>query len=99
MDYELAKQLRDAGFPNSMPSFAPKHLGDIRIPTLSELIAACGDSLNYMRRMTIRTGETEISDGWEVCQSVDKGETARLIQEFSLEEAVAKLWLSLNKRD
>lgn len=50
MNYELAKELKDAGFPQKgewatigVSGALIKHSGDLYIPTLSELIRACGN--------------------------------------------------------
>lgn len=66
-------------------------------PTISELIEVCGNDLKYIAKITIRTGESEVTDGWEVCQNVDKNEIAFAIQEFTLEEALAKFYIALKK--
>lgn len=112
MDYTLAKQLKDAGFlQNTEKAFylnAGKNTGAlvetvmyatadrefvdaklVAAPTLSELIEACGDSFISMDRFGITMRGVQ----W-VCNK-DKpwrsqGETA--------EEAVANLWLFLNKK-
>ena len=85
MNYELAKELKDAGFP--MPTI----LGQAYKPDLSQLMEACGNddrgfSLSrILGQWTAQTPKGEIED-WE--QKVGKGSTP--------EEAVARLWLSLN---
>ena len=68
MDYNLAKQLKDAGLPQGERSpyclkckvwktyscFKEGHKTDfIRIPTLSELIEACGDGFRGLKRLKI----------------------------------------------
>jgi len=95
MNYELAKELKEAGFPQSNnPCTACFNAGpgnrcsNCGFPTLSELIEACGEdfwNLGIFRH-----------DGrfpW-VASSVDpltgSGSTP--------EEAVARLWLALNKK-
>lgn len=83
MNYELAKELRLNGFPNSgfwkLESLNPKH------PTLSELIEACGEDFYDLVRF---------SDRWQARSPMlgnsNIGETP--------EEAVARLWLALNKK-
>lgn len=99
MNYELAKQLKDVGFP-----FKP---GDNQIdpeayimddgesyfyPTLSELIEACGDGIDRL---------------WKVDLSYDDGKSkwcATGTNDFldglvtTPEEAVANLWIALNKK-
>ncbi len=100
--YKLAKELKDAGFPYKGNSYhtvypegepIPKYFmqrvpeGDrgIRVPTLSELIEACGDDFGDLTR--------ETDDRW----IVHKSGTLLASQGGSPEEAVAHLWLALNK--
>ncbi len=106
MNYELAKQLKDAGFPQSFKN--PTHyieadsdakFGDviemspekfISIPTLSELIEACKVDLvltKYLQGVYVYSAEWEEEPlEWTKFD----GKTP--------EEAVAKLWLELNKK-
>lgn len=107
MTYELCKQLKDAGFPQVGSGYYllgtgmgeisyftnPPDLRDYehKIPTLSELIAACLEiipdkfldlkSRNYTDSQWIATSNWKIGGG------------------YTPEEAVAKLWLELNKKD
>ena len=112
MKYELAKALKDTGFPqNGLNTCTYRNCRchnkkkcsgcdicmRVRIPSLSELIEACGNDLKYIAKITIRTGESKVTDGWEVCQNVDKNEIAFAIQEFTLEEALAKFYIALHK--
>ncbi len=72
MNYELAKTLRDAGFPQAQPHYEGKDawvdeenthcnniFGDaIYCPTLSELIEACGDIFSSLNKdISRRFGE------------------------------------------
>lgn len=106
MDYELAKKLKDAGFPQDGFFFYAKtkgspyvhwsysgccsprtlHEEEITVPTLSELIEACGDRLESIRRTTVQ---------WIITSTT----SPRLIvtNASTLEEAVARLYLALNK--
>lgn len=84
MNYELAKQLKDAGFP-IIEHEEPRYW---TFPTLSELIEAC-DKLDGFGQLG------RANKGWNVWKlgirrPVAFGETP--------EEAVAKLWLELNKK-
>ncbi len=103
MIHELAKQLRDAGFPNA------KFEGSWT-PTLSELIEACGEDKFLALELTCpskglwhastKTHECDcrrckrmlaenpeyLAVNWEIAD----GKTP--------EEAVAKLWLAINKK-
>lgn len=83
MTYELAKKLSNAGFPFTRPLCANPCEGTC-FPTLSELIGACGGKIFELTRF----------DGKWMCKGGDKltmviGDTAK--------EAVAHLWLMLNK--
>jgi hypothetical protein len=95
MNYELAKQLKDAGFPNSEnwieANVHEKGICMVEggssefsfVPTLSELIEACGDKFHDLCK--------GLNGRW-TCVSFtavhSKGDTP--------EEAVANLWLALN---
>ena len=100
MDYELAKELKDAGYPEPNPNLGRGlwAAGDFKetgvyLPTLPELIEACGDGFDTLYRTNGRwyaIGYTRVKridiDGIELdCNSP--------------EEAVARLWLALNKVD
>ena len=146
MTYELAKELKNAGFPQNFeppfdfyyPSIPDKYKGDgyenpqhcsgqevdsgcyglgiysgeirdwamsheydeqsvdvlIKIPTLSELIEACGDRFFFLEHRRDIPG---FIFGWRAQEvGTDKG-----IAEGRAplpEEAVARLWLALNKK-
>ena len=91
MNYELAKKLKDAGYPQEDMSHTD-YLGEnfendpadsIKVPNLSKLIKACGEGFDYLRHkseywLAISGGGLE-----------GQGKTP--------EEAVAELWLALNK--
>jgi hypothetical protein len=94
MDYELAKQLKDAGFPQDLRKGKAKvrdpenHFRVIYIPTLEELIEACEKDFDYLERYTLHEREY-----------FSAGNKNLLSQEGSSStEAVARLWLALNKR-
>ncbi|MFM9848886.1 MAG: hypothetical protein ACKVP3_17180 [Hyphomicrobiaceae bacterium] len=96
MDYELARQLKDAGLPqNGLGFFAAENrvVGsrqysdtfDAYIPSLSELIGACGDSFSSLVRQVSANGEVR----WLACShSSQPGSGATAV------EAVARLWLT-----
>ena len=114
MDYKLAKQLKDAGFPQDIKlgswvytgifghprkgipyQYAPtliindiedwKKLPEvIKIPTLSELIEECGDGFTSLIR--------DSKDRWLIIG------LSRVKDFKTTEEAVAKLYLKLNKK-
>ena len=121
MNYELAKQLKDASFPqgdNYMTldgSFV--HIDNapssVHIPTLEELIDACGDTFKQLNFHLM-----ERQSGYGICTTPDEGivdmnkfgrwtARARLGKGHENHkkqwgktpiEAVAKLWLELNKK-
>lgn len=82
MTYELAKELKEAGFPKKWCY----REGMIEIPTLSELIQACNPGVDFI------LDSTRLTVLWYAeCRrkGVGHGSTP--------EEAVAKLWLTLNR--
>ncbi|MES2224162.1 MAG: hypothetical protein V4469_04495 [Patescibacteria group bacterium] len=100
MNYEIALKLKEAGFPIKQwncrmnehwhdTQYRPCSHCEPIIPTLSELIEACGDkfcSLTYCNGYKYASSYSD--DGFEnpyICN----GETG--------EEAVANLWIELNK--
>ncbi len=96
MNYELAKQLKEAGFPQNLDgnkclNGSPlKHYdkeGEPYCPTLSELIEACGEELFTLSNIGRDGHKWEASTINELCT---RGSTP--------EEAVAKLWLEVNEK-
>lgn len=87
MTYELAKELKDAGFRFDFCNDGEEVHFKECFPSLSQLIEACGEfkSLDFYKARK-RTGE------WRA--------QARLHCGFgpTPEEAVAKLWLALQKK-
>jgi hypothetical protein len=103
MDYALAKQLKDAGFPQKEDGtqlFAyGVNLGmsqkqmtakSAYRPTLEELIEACGDKFEVLNRD---------DDGW-YCNNIVLPEHAHepFYSGSTPIEAVARLWLALNTK-
>jgi len=96
MNYELAKKLKDAGFKQEGSGLLmngnvyalgfSEPTGDMYYPTLSELIEACGESFYNLvkQQVWVARAYNEIEDEY-----VGTGNTP--------EEAVAELWLALNK--
>ena len=92
MDYELAKELEDAGFPPggkggfvaSPDKVVVRREDRVYCPTLSELIAACGDQFHSL----IRT-----DNGWDAAANF----FPRRVHGTTPEEAIARLWLALNR--
>jgi len=98
MNYELAKQLKDNGFPDinictrtdDHEKAGCKECFFECFPTLSELIEACGDGLR---------GILKVNDSWIAGQIFEYGVLGGIIGNGKTpEEAVAKLWLKLNKK-
>ncbi len=124
MNYELAKELKEAGFPQKFQIGDWHYLDDVKmcvvaddvqdfldnldlnlvfkIPTLSELIKACGGKSSCGRfHLAYGVGDKWIASlcGKEEITDVVNEMIANLIEEGSIpEEAVGKLWLSLNKK-
>lgn len=103
MKHELVKQLKDAGFPQEgegKTMFCENHKGPcneydspcnkIYIPTLSELIEACGYDFHLLEK------ELNTPDYWR-CLTIINGKEIRT-KGINPEEAVAKLWMELNKK-
>ena len=95
MEYELVKQLKEAGFPLKLSKnwdgeylqFRYNH-GDMYLyPTLSELIEACGNEFPSLSRY---------QNVW-ICNDAeyDFGSDGEITRGNTPEEAVAKLWLEL----
>lgn len=101
MNYELAKKLKDAGFPQKgkgdevtfMKLRSFEGMENCYIPSLSELIEACGESIDMITRE--RTAIENKTLGWRAyCH---KGPSISK-EGKSPEEAVARLWLALNAK-
>ncbi len=89
ISYELAKKLKDAGFSQEKLEHhncqnCACRVKDAYVPTLTELIESCGDNFR-----TLEKGRT---DGWYASGN-GAGEAGS-----TPEEAVANLWLELNKK-
>ena len=92
VDYELAKSLMDAGFPQigKGSSIGPKdklvwRISDrVYVPTLEELIDACGENFGSLDKQ---------HDGWLARANGDDSCFAG-----TPAEAVARLWLTLQKQ-
>ncbi len=115
MDYELAKELKDEGFPQK----SGNHLSDAKnckahgcmkglplschtayLPTLSELIEACGEEFDSL---DAPVWDLEKNPTWEASAMYDPHslELPEIFYEErgkTPEEAVARLWLALNKK-
>lgn len=104
MTYELAKELKDAGFPqdkrfpldeHTIEDLKKRSFEEVHFPELSELIEACGEQFGGLIRLRDGTWNAAtpviISEiGYHNPQTECGGSTP--------EEAVAKLYLALNKK-
>jgi hypothetical protein len=103
MTYELAKQLKDSGFPQSIDrsSGIDKLLGGVPYsPRLSELVEACGDEFDYLREPYGNPENNDFDVFWRAFSKRDDLQS-RLYMKIqgegsTPEEAVAKLWLALS---
>ena len=97
MDYELARQLKDAGLPQEgLGFFAAENRAigsrqhsnsfDAYVPSLSELIAACGDSFSSL----VRQADPVMGVRWLACSH-------KPVSGATAVEAVARLWLASGK--
>lgn len=99
--YELAKQLKDARFPESKSDVAildEKTGITYYHPTLSKLIEACGKDLYSLQHCLLDNMPGE----WYVISSVSSPNGKRndgpVFYSNTPEEAVARLWLALNDK-
>lgn len=86
MNYELAKQLKEVGFPQVQPNCSHTDFNDCTNPTLSELIRACGDDFLLLER-----DEIDDKTVWFVYERFDRENWK--IRGNTPEDAVAKFWL------
>ncbi len=103
MNYELAKQLKDGGYPLLYINHESNPIGEISFdfgnglyalaPSLSELIAACGEKFLFLKRRK----ENE----WVAHTSL-RGNNPDVYWKDGVgsipEESVANLWLNINKK-
>ena len=86
IDYELAKLLKDAGFPQLRKETWDEERGEFYfVPTLPELIEACGYPI-YLN--------ANHEDYWYAKNATHS--EAVVVEAKTKEEAVARLWLKLN---
>lgn len=112
IDYNLAKELRDAGFPSKTFVVHEQYKAWENFPTLSELINACPKTLEGLNQNTkekepvdhlFRLGFNGI-DEWfatyEFYQSTPLNKLGQLIDGWGRtpEIAVARLYLQLNSK-
>jgi hypothetical protein len=98
MNYDLAKGLNDAGFPQAgngkwigSPSEIVWRSGDrVYVPTLEELIAACGDEIEALTHEHSHAGNEWVASSFNATAS-----PTRHARAATPIEAVAGLWLAL----
>lgn len=101
ISYELAKSLKDAGFPQpdgharGILSFKGSFVDEAYIPTLSELIEACGDRFHCLVH--------EMNGGIDSDREFWSAGTTRDVTDWqngsTPEEAVAQLYLKLHAKE
>lgn len=115
--YELAKRLKEAGFPYKEESYKEIYppgvemipgnyigagmstvvaQGQVRLPVFTELVRACGDRLG-----SLHNEKSSAIDGnkWWAWEDESYGEPkGKEGLGSSPEEAVAELWLALNRK-
>jgi hypothetical protein len=109
MNYDLAKALSGAGFPQGgsgswiLPpdKIVSRREDRVYVPTLSELIEAIG---NFRKPFTLRTNfagpsidELYAAKGWQAAVDAHKLNYLQTPGDTA-EEAVARLWLALNTK-
>ena len=98
MKYETAKQLQE-GFPLNRNWMVkdPEAFADIFLPelapTLSELIEACGEEFDSLHQISNKGEKRWQADG------IHKSMGTIFVYGATPEEAVAKIWLQLNKEE
>jgi hypothetical protein len=106
MNYTLAKELKEAGFPQEERHAGNAYQWDaqeitddgkehVYYPTLEELIEACGYSFKSIQRH--KTKVSPEGDEWCVVFRQCKGKFRKVWGKTAI-EAVAKLWLAINKK-
>jgi hypothetical protein len=116
LTYELAKQLKDAGFPQGVEEGAyfifndgKRVEGQLRtersaeiskIPTLSELIEACGDEFGILQQIAMK--HPSMTDAYFEAVAAPhvepKYDNLKYGAAGTLEEAIANLWLALHPK-
>lgn len=106
MNYELAKELKDAGFPQGHSGMYPPDQKEhdlhalAYVPTLEELIEACGDKILVLKHTPSNYhGDPESTPmNWFAWGGEDRGNYFSFQHSgYTPTEAVAHLWLALKK--
>lgn len=103
MNYELAKKLESAGYPQELKDglYEGDFDGTVYFPTLSELIEACGErfaALNfYPEAPNHEQWESSSERKWVMEVGALNPQHDLVVYGSTPEEAVARLWLALNQ--
>jgi hypothetical protein len=89
ISYELAQELKAAGYPIKK-HLITRYQRDIAVPTLEELIEACGDSVGLSR-----INATECN-AWK--KDFPTSDAPAVFHGSTPIEAVARLWLALHSK-
>jgi len=99
MNYDTAKKLKEAGFPKKTWLVLGPDRYRFHMPTLSELIEACGQCLSHIKRLRVNDADY----WWAVshCGHPEHEWSGNNLEECgeTPEEAVANLWLALNRKE
>jgi hypothetical protein len=125
MNYELAKKLKDAGFPQEIDlgdryydpvsnevfingqsveiDFCSRYdshpeLGQVKIPSLSELIEECGKHLSHIKQYPAKGHWFAVSHTKDYKKPHPLSGNNIEEDGDSPEEAVAKLWIEINEK-
>ena len=113
MNYKLALKLKEVGFkcqhdvdadcvyggcriPDDWDSDTPSEI--VHSPTLEELIEACGNQIASIRIGTKRTDEREVTTWWYAYSATDLDAKGVTVDGATPTEAVANLWIEINKK-
>lgn len=111
MEYKLLEKLQEAGFELVHEAQTRYHSTEVingieyYIPTLEELIEACGEEFGSLEQVEIikyyDDGQTKRYFEWYVTATVplhdDKPGAIKYITGKTPSEAIARLWLTVNK--
>jgi hypothetical protein len=96
MNYELAEELKNAGFPQTDGEYIGSSGKECLIPKLGQLIDACGvERFWQLESRNISQGQWNAS-GYKKTRNRDE---VTIVSGYGStpEQAVANLWLALNK--
>ena len=98
MTYDLAKQLKDAGWPDEGNDLERFTVGNWSAPFLSELIEAC---LDFPNQFSLYGRDKYRWEATSVGMQPYGAFLNKSVTEYgnTPEEAVAKLWLEIHKDD